>query len=146
MTLRSLFTVFVTPRLTEARDFYVDHFGFHVVFEADWYLQLHGSRGDASPPLELAFMRPDVEGQPGALQQAFAGAGAFLTIEVEDVTAEHDRLVAAGVLSNLIVPLRDEAWGQRHFVFRDPAGTFVDVVQPIPPAAEFAAAYAAQVE
>lgn len=146
MTLRSLFTVFITPRLPEARDFYVDHFGFRVVFDADWYVQLHGSRGEEAPPLELAFMRPDLLGQPAALQHSFTGAGAILTIEVEDVTVEHRRLEAAGVLSNLIVPLQDEAWGQRHFVFRDPAGTLVDVVQQIPPAAEFAAAYTAAQE
>jgi len=146
MTLRSLFTVFVTPRLTEARNFYVEQFGFRVVFEADWYVQLHGSRGEGSPPLELAFMSPDVDGQPAALQQAFTGAGAFLTIEMEDAATEYQRLEAAGVLSDLIVPLRDEAWGQRHFVFRDPAGTLVDIVQQIPPADEFTSAYTAAQE
>ncbi|MGQ0648649.1 MAG: VOC family protein, partial [Gemmatimonadaceae bacterium] len=41
-----MFPVVVTSKLAEARDFYVQHFGFRVVFEADWYVQLHGSRGD----------------------------------------------------------------------------------------------------
>jgi hypothetical protein len=40
------------------------------------------------------------------------------------------------------VPLRDEAWGQRHFITEDPDGVLVDVVTVIPPGEEFAALYA----
>jgi uncharacterized glyoxalase superfamily protein PhnB len=31
----------------------------------------------------------------------------------------------------VVYPLKDEAWGQRHFVTRDPAGVTIDVVQSI---------------
>ena len=138
--------MFVTPRIGQARDFYVSHFGFQIVFEADWYVQLHGERSGGAPALELAFMRPEVEDQPAAVQQALTGAGVILTIEVEDATAEHHRLTAAGALSENIVPLRDEPWGQRHFLFRDPAGTLVDIVQAIPPAGDFVSAYTVPLE
>ena len=30
-------------------------------------------------------------------------------------------------------PLRDEPWGQRRFALLDPAGMWVDIVQPIDP-------------
>lgn len=141
MTLKSLYPVIVTDKLTEVRDFYVQHFGFQVVFEADWYVQLHASRGDNTPPLELAFMLPHLESQPESLRAAFAGSGLVLTIDVDDVDAVHAKLSAVGVLRDVVVELRDEAWGQRHFLFRDPAGTLLDVVQLIPPSAEYAAAY-----
>jgi catechol 2,3-dioxygenase-like lactoylglutathione lyase family enzyme len=143
MVLKSLFPVFVTAKLAEARDFYVQHFGFHVVFEADWYVQLHGLRGDGFPAVELAFMLPDVADQPAALHAAFAGSGVILTIEVDDAEAMYARLSRAGALGEPIVALRDEPWGQRHFLFRDPTGTLADVVQQIPPAPEYAAAYSA---
>ncbi len=69
MALKSLFPVFVTARLAEARDFYVQHIGFHVVFEADWYVQLHGFRGDSFPAVQLAFMLPGVADQPAAMDR-----------------------------------------------------------------------------
>lgn len=141
MALKSLFPIFVTAKLAAARDFYVQHFGFHVVFEADWYVQLHGLRGDGSPPVELAFMLPDVADQPAALHTAFSGSGAILTIEVDDAESMHTTLTEAGVLRETIVALRDEPWGQRHFLFRDPTGMLLDVVQQIPPAPEYTAAY-----
>jgi hypothetical protein len=37
--------------------------------------------------------------------------------------------------------LRDEAFGQRHFITRDPAGVMIDVIKVIPPSEEFAAQY-----
>ena len=39
------------------------------------------------------------------------------------------------------LPLRDEAFGQRHFIVEAPGGVLVDVIEPIEPSAEFAAAF-----
>ncbi|MCI0537046.1 MAG: VOC family protein [Verrucomicrobiales bacterium] len=144
MALKSFFPVVVTETLAAARDFYVEHFGFRVVFEADWYVQLHASRGESVPPIELAFMIPKVETQPTPLHAAFSGAGIILTLEVDDVDAVHSRHSMAGVLRDVVIPLRDEASGQPHFLIRDPAGVLLDVVQQIPPSAGYAAAYSAQ--
>jgi catechol 2,3-dioxygenase-like lactoylglutathione lyase family enzyme len=144
MALKSFFPVVVTGTLDAARDFYIEYFGFRVVFEADWYVQLHASRGDSVPPIELAFMIPKVETQPAPLHAAFSGAGVILTLDVDDVDAVHSKLNLAGVLRDVVIPLRDEAWGQRHFLIRDPAGMLLDVVQQIPPSAQYAAAYSAQ--
>jgi catechol 2,3-dioxygenase-like lactoylglutathione lyase family enzyme len=141
MALKSLFPVIITSRLVDARAFYVEHFGFRVVFEADWYVQLHGFRGEGVPPMELAFMLPNVESQPALLHAAFSGAGVVLSFDVDDVGAIHERLMRAGALKESVVTLRDEVWGQRHFLFKDPAGTLVDVFQMIPPSGEFASAY-----
>ncbi len=142
--LKSFFPVVVTEKLAAARHFYVEHFGFRVVFEADWYVQLHASRGEGVPPIELAFMIPNVEAQPKSLHAAFSGAGVILTLDVDDVDAVHSNLNIAGVLRDVVIPLRDEVWGQRHFLVRDPAGILLDIVQQIPPSAEYAAAYSAQ--
>jgi catechol 2,3-dioxygenase-like lactoylglutathione lyase family enzyme len=122
MALKSLFPVVVTSKVAEVRDFYVQHFGFRVVFEADWYVQLHGLRGDGVPPVELAFMMPNVESQPALLHTAFSGAGLLLTMDVDDVDAVHRTLSEAGALKDVVVSLRDEPWGQRHFLFKDPCG------------------------
>ena len=130
MEYKSSFPVVVTPKLTEARDFYVNHLGFHVVFEADWYVQ-HAPREGGGKPVEMAFMKPDQQSQPSALHPAFSGDGVIFTLEVEDVDSLYRDVRGAGC--TVVVELRDEPWGQRHFLIRDPAAQLVDVVKQIPP-------------
>jgi len=146
MALKSLVPIVVTAKLAEADDFYMQQLGFHVVFEIDWYVQLHGWRGDGLPAVELAFMLPDRADQPAALQSRFAGSGVILTIEGDDAEAMYATRSNAGALRETIVALRDEPWWQRHFLFRDPTGMLVDVVQQIPRAPEYAAAHSASEE
>ena len=59
----------------------------------------------------------------------------FLTFQVLDAAAELARLREAGV--PIVYPLRDEPWGQRRFALRDPAGTWLDIVQQIEPTPGF---------
>ena len=37
--------------------------------------------------------------------------------------------------------LRDEPFGQRHFITADPNGVLIDVIKPIPPSEEFLSQY-----
>ncbi|MGQ3032305.1 MAG: VOC family protein, partial [Ferrovibrionaceae bacterium] len=67
-------------------------------------------------------------------------SGLLLNFEVEDVDTVHDRLVAAGL--PVLRSLRDEDFGQRHFITADPNGVLIDIIKPIPPNAEYAAQYA----
>src|SRR5262249_38135539 len=140
MQYRSLFPVIITPAVAEARDFYLQHFDFHVVFEANWYVQLHAPRADGGVPLELAFMSPDLTDQPFPLRPAFNGQGMIVTIETHNVDALYQKLRDAGY--DMIVDLQNEPWGQRHFLLRDPSGIFLDVVKQIPPSSEYVLAYA----
>jgi hypothetical protein len=57
------------------------------------------------------------------------GDALVLTFEVDDADAALRELVATGVQPE--EPLRDEPWGQRHLMLRDPAGVWVDIVQVI---------------
>ncbi|MGH8237931.1 MAG: VOC family protein [Steroidobacteraceae bacterium] len=139
MRLKSLFPVIASSALTEARDFYLRYFGFEVVFETEWYVQLHGPRDGGDAPLELAFALPGHESLPPGLREAFDGKGVFLTFEVDEVDALHEQMRRDGC--EILIELRDEAWGQRHFGVRDPSGSLLDVVKPIPPAAEYRGAY-----
>ncbi len=67
-------------------------------------------------------------------------AGVLLNFEVEDVDAEHDRLVRKAGLEEL-VPLRTEDFGQRHFIVAAPDGVLVDVITMTPPTEAYAAQY-----
>ena len=72
-------------------------------------------------------MVPNADNQPKELHPGFTGSGLVYSFEVDDAKEEYERLSEKEV--TMIVPLTDEEWGQRHFIIRDPAGTYVDVVQ-----------------
>jgi uncharacterized glyoxalase superfamily protein PhnB len=63
----------------------------------------------------------------------------ILNFEVKDPDAEYERARAAGL--PILLALRDEAFGQRHFITADPNGVLIDIIKPIPPSGEFVAQY-----
>ncbi|MEV0623964.1 VOC family protein [Nonomuraea sp. NPDC050404] len=132
MRLSSFYPVICTDKVVETRDFYVRLFGFEVAFEADWYVSLR--RG----PYELALLDHTHPTLPAAHRRPVAGL--LLNFEVDDVDAEWARLVEGEGLTPELA-LRDEDFGQRHFIVADPSGVLVDVITPIAPSEEFAAAY-----
>ncbi|MBL4714388.1 MAG: VOC family protein [Alcanivorax sp.] len=112
----------VTEHLQACRDFYVRLFQCRVLFDSDWFVLLELGGG------ELGFLAPQQEAQAAAFQRPLRdGQGLWVTIDVDDADAEYQRLRALGV--PIEVAIRDEAWGDRHFVILDPAGIAVDVVQ-----------------
>ena len=64
----------------------------------------------------------------------------IVNLEVDDVDALHARLSGEHGLKPVLA-LRDVDFGQRHFIVPAPDGVLLDVIQPIPPTAEYAAAY-----
>ncbi len=127
MRIVDSYPVVVTDALRECRDFYVARFGFEVAFEATWFVLLTHP-GDRAT--SIAFMHTDHPSSPPS-PGTFRGDGTFLTLQVEDATAEYDRVVEGGLRCDL--PLTDEPWGQRRFGVVDPAGMWVDVVEQIEP-------------
>lgn len=53
-----------------------------------------------------------------------------ITVEVADVDAVHAKAVERGF--EIAYPLRDEEWGVRRFMLRDPSGTVVNVLSHLP--------------
>ena len=127
MQIVDSYPVIVTDAIRECRDFYATWFGFEVAFEASWFVLLtHTGAGATS----IAFMDPDHPSSPPS-PGTHRGDGSFLTLQVEDATAEYERLVAGGLRCDLT--LTDEPWGQRRFGVVDPAGLWIDVVEQIDP-------------
>ncbi len=133
MRIKNFFTLIATDMLVECRDFYVKQFGFIPVFESTIYIQLsvtaenEGSFDLALMPSENPFGEP--------FGERFNGKGAYITIEVDDAEAAFSEVKASG--APIVADLRDEDWGQRHFMTKDPGGTFVDVVESIDPVAGY---------
>ena len=136
MQTTSYYPVIMTRDVHATTDFYARHFDLQPLFTADWYVHLQ-SKTDQR--VELAVLDGTHDTIPPASRGQVA-AGLLLNFEVTDVDAVHDRLQAAGV--PIALTLRNEAFGQRHFIVQAPDGVLVDVIQPIPPSAEYAAQYA----
>lgn len=136
MNISSFYPVLMTSDINGLKDFYCEHFNFTVAFEADWYVSLKKVRG--THVIELALL----ESSHPTVPQGFATdtRGVILNVEVADATAEYERLVQQRGLPE-VLPLRDEAFGQRHFLTRDPAGNLIDIIENIAPDPSFAANY-----
>lgn len=135
MRITSFYPVLMTQDVPGTAAFYQAHFGFVAAFESDWYVHLQSATDTA---VNLAIL----DGTHATIPEAGRGmaSGLLLNFEVEDVDAVHARLAAAGL--PMLLTLRDEPFGQRHFITSDPNGVLIDVITPIPPSAEFATQYA----
>ncbi len=123
--MKAIYPVTITNKLAECKTFYTETFGFSVVFEADWYVQLlHKTSG-----VELAIMKPNLDNQPKQLHAEFSGKGIVYSLEVEDAAAEYERIQKTS--ADVFYPLTTEEWGQEHFMLTDPAGVTIDVVQQV---------------
>ena len=116
--------------------FYKDLFGFTEVFASDWYMHLRAPNG----PQELAIIAYDHETIPP--EGRTPTSGLILSFEVADAAAEAARFATKGI--KIAQPLRDEVFGQRHFIASDPNGVLLDVITPIEPDPSWLAAAGAQ--
>lgn len=120
--INKLHPLTITKNIKETADFYKKYFDFEEVFTSDWYIQL-AHKGGA----EIAVMLPDLPNQPDFLHTPHSGKGVVFTFETEDATKVYEELKSKGALFTL--ELKDEEWGQRHFILEDPSGVYVDIVQ-----------------
>lgn len=132
MNLTSSYPVLMTRDVATTSAFYREHLGFELTFETSWYVSL---RTHVS---ELAILDADHPSVPAGY--GTPSAGVVINLEVDDVDSVHQRLVVDGTLKP-VLSLRSEDFGQRHFIIPGPDGVLIDVITPIEPSAEFAAAY-----
>lgn len=136
MAINSFYSVILTDQVAASASFYKDYFGFESVYEADWYVSLKMPLTDVS--YELAIL----DSSHGTIPEPYRKRvqGLILNFEVDDVDAEYERLVVEAKLP-LELDIRDEEFGQRHFIIRDPNGVLIDMIKIIPPSEEESAQY-----
>lgn len=134
MNLSSFYPVIFTTDVAATHDFYRTHFNFKVAFESDWYVSLIMKD---HPEYQLAIIQHDHHTIPAGYRKP--SQGLIFNFEVADVDAEYARLQAANL--PILLTLRDEDFGQRHFITADPNGVLIDLIKIIAPSAEFAAQY-----
>ena len=134
ITAASSFPVFTVNNLEAAKAFYTAHLGFGIAFENEWYLHLVSDAG-----IQVGFMLPAQPTQPEIFHPAYDGRGVIFSLEVEDVDAAYAE--ARRHALNVVLTLRSEDWGQRHFCLEDPNGIHLDIVQAIAPTEEYQEGY-----
>jgi catechol 2,3-dioxygenase-like lactoylglutathione lyase family enzyme len=95
----------------EARDFFVGLLGFDVAMDLGWVVTV---TSPANPSVQVNIIGNDDPSAPG------------MSVEVSDVDAVHARALERGV--EVVYPLRDEDWGVRRFMVREPSGTVVNIL------------------
>ena len=95
----------------ETRDFFVDLLGFEVAMDMDWVVTLASPTNSSA---QVTIIGNDDMAAPG------------ISVEVADVDAVHAKAVDQGF--DVVYSLRDEEWGVRRFMLREPSGTVVNVL------------------
>jgi catechol 2,3-dioxygenase-like lactoylglutathione lyase family enzyme len=135
MNITSFYPVIQSEHVATTSAFYIEHFGFLLTFQADWYVSL---KHPGPSGFELAILDTSHDTIPEGFRRAIGGL--ILNFEVENVDAEYDRLINQAQLP-LRRALKSEGFGQRHFITCDPSGVLIDVITNIPPSADYAAKY-----
>jgi catechol 2,3-dioxygenase-like lactoylglutathione lyase family enzyme len=111
MTIRRAVPNIRSDRPAETRDFFVSLLGFEVVMDLGWIATV---ASPADPSVQVSIIGNDDPAAPG------------ISVGVTDVDAVHARAVEQG--RDIVYPLRDEEWGVRRFMLREPSGTIVNIV------------------
>ena len=130
----SSFSVLIVNNLDNAKSFYVNTFGFNVAFQNEWYLHLVSESG-----IQIAFMLPNQPTQPEIFRIKTNGKGFIFSLEVDDADQAYSQAINNSL--DIVLDLRSEEWGQRHFALQDPNGVYVDVVQATEPTEEYKSGY-----
>ncbi len=134
MPVSRVLAAILSDRIAETRDFYVRLLDFRVSFESDFFIELESP---SNPSAQLGIWRRDHELVPRNFQDA--PRGVVLSFGVDDVDAVHLEAETRGL--EIVQPLRNESYGQRHFMIVDPNGLLLDVTSPIPMSQEFMATH-----
>jgi uncharacterized glyoxalase superfamily protein PhnB len=100
-----------SQRPADTREFFVRLLGFEVAMEMEWVMTL---TSPTNPSAQVTIVGNDDMAAPG------------ISVEVNDVDAVHAAATEHGF--EIVSPLRDEKWGVRRFMLREPSGTVVNVV------------------
>jgi catechol 2,3-dioxygenase-like lactoylglutathione lyase family enzyme len=111
VTIRRTVPNIRSDRPAETRDFFVELLGFEVAMDMDWVVTV---ASPANPSAQVSIIGNDDMAAPG------------ISVEVADVDAVHAKAVERDL--DIAYPLRDEEWGVRRFMLREPSGTVVNVL------------------
>ncbi len=129
MKISSFYPVICTDKVEASKQFYTTNFPFEISFETDWYVSLVS----ADNKFELAIVKYHHPSVPESFRNHIQGV--ILNFEVENVDSVYERFKEQNV--EIVQNLKDEEWGQRHFIISDPNGILIDIIEMIEPSIEY---------
>lgn len=130
----SSYPVLMTRDVAQAHAYYADVLGYSTTFTADWYVSL------SREGHELALLQPDHDTIP-AEYRGHAARGVLVNLEVEDVDAFFASLPDDPRVE-VVLELRTEPFGQRHFILAAPDDVLIDVITPVRPSQDYLGSFA----
>ena len=112
--------------LQKSKQFYMDLLGLKVKFDSDWYVQLCSPEDSE---IEYGIIQRGLELVPKEYQDS--PTGMYVTFVVKDVDATYQTAIAMGL--TILQEPRNEFYGQRRFLLKDPNGCLIDVCSPWEP-------------
>ena len=100
-----------SDRPAQTRDFFTELLSCEVIMDLGWVVTV---ASPTNPSAQITIIGNDDPAAPG------------ISIEVDDVDAIYAR--AADLDLEIAYPLRDEEWGVRRFMLREPSGTTINVL------------------
>lgn len=106
-----------------SKAFYTQLLDFETRYDSDWYVQLCSPHDDG---IEFGVIRYDHELVPNEYRRL--PSGMYLTFMVPDVNASYARALEMNL--DIIQEPRNEFYGQRRFLVKDPSGCLIDICSP----------------
>jgi len=118
-----ILTNICSDNLKESKNFYVELLDFEVKYDSDWYVQLCSPKGSE---IEYGLIQRDHELVPSDYQ--FPPTGMYVTFVVDDVDIIYSK--ALSMKLDILQAPRNEFYGQRRFLVKDPSGCLIDICSP----------------
>ena len=109
--------------LQKSKEFYTKLLGFNVKYDSDWYVQLCSPEDSE---IEYGIIQRDHDLVPKEYQKA--PTGMYVTFVVKDVDAIQQNALTMELL--ILQEPRNEFYGQRRFLVKDPNGCLIDICSP----------------
>ena len=136
--ITSYYPVLCVDDVKTSSEFFKKNFQFEAGFESDWYVHLH--RAEQESEVNIALVKKDHDSVPKSMQKS--AQGILINFEFEEVDELYQHFLSEKF--EILTPLRDEPWGQRHFILGTPFGIMIDIIKFIQPSEEFITQYSEQ--
>lgn len=126
---KSFYPVLMSKNIRGEADFFKELFAFKEIFSSDWYISLIDDDN-----FEIAIISNSHETIPEFYRKKCQGV--IINIEVDNVDNLYSKISERKEVS-ILLDIKNEDFGQRHFIIESPSQILIDIIQVIPPSEDY---------